>query len=102
MNNTSQHILKKPALRCLYLLLSIFERGISLFLPQYKEIPFDIFNVCIICNMSKRNTVGLRQEVYSRLKNKGRFGESFSELISRLLDESEEIPNLNDGGKKFN
>jgi predicted CopG family antitoxin len=51
--------------------------------------------------MSKRNTVGLRQEVYSRLKNKGRFGESFSELISRLLDESEEGPILNDGGKKF-
>jgi predicted CopG family antitoxin len=50
--------------------------------------------------MSKRNTVGLRQEVYSRLKNKGKFGESFSELISRLLDESEETPSMNDGGKE--
>lgn len=31
--------------------------------------------------------VALRQEIYDKLRNKGKFGESFSELISRLLDE---------------
>ena len=30
--------------------------------------------------------VALRQEIYDKLRNKGKFGESFSELISRLLD----------------
>jgi hypothetical protein len=31
--------------------------------------------------------VALRQEIYDKLRNKGKFGESFSALISRLLDE---------------
>jgi predicted CopG family antitoxin len=30
--------------------------------------------------------VGLRYEVYTRLKDQGRFGESFSELVSRIID----------------
>jgi predicted CopG family antitoxin len=37
--------------------------------------------------MYKRVTVGLRQDVYTRLRNKGRFGETFSDLVSRLIDE---------------
>jgi predicted CopG family antitoxin len=37
--------------------------------------------------MYKRVNVGLRQEIYDKLRTKGRFGESFSVLISRLLDE---------------
>jgi predicted CopG family antitoxin len=37
--------------------------------------------------MHKRINVGLRQEIYDKLRTKGRFGESFSVLISRLLDE---------------
>ncbi len=37
--------------------------------------------------------VALRQEIYDKLRNKGKFGESFSELISRLLDE------LNENGR---
>jgi predicted CopG family antitoxin len=37
--------------------------------------------------MYKRINVGLRQEIYDKLRTKGRFGESFSALISRLLDE---------------
>jgi predicted CopG family antitoxin len=39
--------------------------------------------------MSKRINVGLRQDVYSKLKDKGRFGETFSDLISRIVDELE-------------
>jgi hypothetical protein len=37
--------------------------------------------------MYKRVTVGLRQDVYTRLRNKGRFGETFTDLVSRLIDE---------------
>jgi hypothetical protein len=37
--------------------------------------------------MSKRVNVGLRYEVYAKLKDKGRFGETFSDLISRIIDE---------------
>ena len=35
----------------------------------------------------KRCTILLKEDIYKRLKTKGRFGESFSELIYRLLDE---------------
>jgi len=41
--------------------------------------------------MQKRVNVGLKYEVYNRLKKKGQFGESFSELIGRVLDELEII-----------
>lgn len=37
--------------------------------------------------MYKRITVGLRQDVYARLRNKGKLGETFSDLVSRLIDE---------------
>jgi predicted CopG family antitoxin len=40
--------------------------------------------------MYRRITVGLREDVYVRLKDKGRFGESFSELVGRLLNDLEE------------
>lgn len=36
--------------------------------------------------MNKRVNVGLRYEVYTRLKDQGRFGESFSDLVSRIID----------------
>ena len=39
--------------------------------------------------MYKRVTVGLRHDVYAKLKDRGRFGESFSDLVSRLIDEVE-------------
>jgi len=29
----------------------------------------------------------IKEDIYNRLKTKGKFGESFSELICRLLDE---------------
>jgi predicted CopG family antitoxin len=36
---------------------------------------------------NKRCTILLKDDIYKRHKAKGRFGESFSELICRLLDE---------------
>jgi predicted CopG family antitoxin len=38
--------------------------------------------------MQKRITVGLRQDVYDTLASRGRFGESFSDVVSRLIEES--------------
>ena len=35
----------------------------------------------------KRCTILLKEDIYQRLKTKGKFGESFSELICRLLDD---------------
>jgi predicted CopG family antitoxin len=35
--------------------------------------------------MNKRVNVGLKYEVYARLKDQGRFGESFSDLVSRII-----------------
>jgi predicted CopG family antitoxin len=42
------------------------------------------------CTSSKRCTVLLKDDVYNRLRKMGRFGESFSDVISRLIDESGE------------
>ena len=39
--------------------------------------------------MSNRTTISIKSDVYSKLKEQGRFGESFSDLLSRLLDQSE-------------
>jgi hypothetical protein len=50
--------------------------------------------------MYKRITVGLRQDVSTRLRNKGRFGETFSDVVSRLIDEIEAII-VDKGGHKF-
>jgi predicted CopG family antitoxin len=41
----------------------------------------------IDCSSYKRCTLLVKEDVYRRLKAKGRFGESFSTLIDRLLDE---------------
>ena len=35
----------------------------------------------------KRRTVTLKDEVYTRLSKEGEFNESFSQLISRILNE---------------
>jgi predicted CopG family antitoxin len=37
--------------------------------------------------LSKRTTVSLDIEVYNRLRSKGKFGESFSQLVSRVLED---------------
>lgn len=39
------------------------------------------------CSPNKRCTVLLQEQVYKRLKTSGQFGESFSDLVARLLDE---------------
>ncbi|HEY7111098.1 MAG TPA: hypothetical protein VH415_16850 [Nitrososphaeraceae archaeon] len=41
--------------------------------------------------MSKRHTVSITSNVYTRLRNHGHFGESFNDLVSRLVDEIEEL-----------
>jgi predicted CopG family antitoxin len=50
--------------------------------------------------MDKRVNVGLRYDVYSRLKERGRFGETFSDVVSRIMNESV-LPTIKkeDGGK---
>jgi predicted CopG family antitoxin len=37
----------------------------------------------------KRINIGVRYDVYTKLKENGKFGESFSDLISRILKEYE-------------
>jgi predicted CopG family antitoxin len=37
----------------------------------------------------KRTTISLDAQVYQRLKSQGLFGETFSELISRILEEND-------------
>jgi predicted CopG family antitoxin len=48
--------------------------------------------------MSKRITIGLRDDIYLKLKDKGKFGESFSDLVSRMLLE---IDNKRKIGEKW-
>jgi len=47
----------------------------------------------------RRCTVLLREEVYQRLRKKGLFGESFSDLINRLLTEMDKIKDEENNGK---
>jgi predicted CopG family antitoxin len=49
--------------------------------------------------MSKRVTIGLRDDIYLKLRDKGKFGESFSELISRILQENDNKRNIGEGYK---
>lgn len=46
-------------------------------------------------SLCKRCTVLLREDVYERLSSKGRFHESFSDLVARLLNELDEIRGMN-------
>ena len=39
--------------------------------------------------MNRRVNVGLRYDVYTKLKDKGKFGETYSDLVCRIIDESE-------------
>jgi predicted CopG family antitoxin len=36
--------------------------------------------------MAKRYTISIKDKTYQRLKHRGQFGESFSDLVSRILD----------------
>jgi len=49
--------------------------------------------------MSKRVNIGLRYEVYTRLKEEGKFGESFSDLISRIIDAATKNIVIQEGGR---
>ncbi len=39
----------------------------------------------------KRINIGLRTDVYTKLKDKGKFGESFSELVARIIDDADKL-----------
>ena len=45
----------------------------------------------MVRDMYKRVTVGLREDVYTRLKEEGEFGETFSDLVSRLLNKLKKL-----------
>jgi predicted CopG family antitoxin len=47
----------------------------------------------------EKNTVLLTKEVYQRLREKGKFGETFSDIVERLLNQSDFFENKNKGGK---
>jgi len=50
--------------------------------------------------MSKRHTVSIRHSTYEELKSAGKFGESFSDLLSRILDELRGEENKSESGHK--
>jgi predicted CopG family antitoxin len=49
-------------------------------------------------SMNKRHTITVNDDIYTRLRNYGRYGDSFSTLIARLLNEIE----THVGGKRYN
>jgi predicted CopG family antitoxin len=50
--------------------------------------------------MCKRVNVGLRYEVYDKLRDRGKFGETFSDLVSRLIEQSETTTMDNGAGQQ--
>ena len=44
------------------------------------------FNILIVSLNEMRHTITLNEDAYVKLKNRGRFGESYSELILRLVN----------------
>lgn len=72
----------------------------------YNIIPNKSYSHYIDCGMNnqthyqsgaKRTTVSLDANVYHRLKSRGEFGETFSEIIGRILDQ---LDARNRGSKK--
>ena len=47
----------------------------------------------------EKSTVLLTKDVYQRLREKGKFGETFSDLVERLLNQIDYFDNKNKGGK---
>ena len=41
----------------------------------------------------EKSTVLLTKEVYKRLREKGKFGETFSDIVERLLDQIDSFDN---------
>ena len=48
----------------------------------------------------EKSTVLLTKEVYHRLREKGKFGETFSDIVERLLNQIEYFEN-NQKGEKY-
>ena len=47
----------------------------------------------------EKSTVLLTKEVYKRLREKGKFGETFSDIVERLLNQLDYFENKNKGGR---
>ena len=47
----------------------------------------------------EKSTVLLTKTVYQRLREKGKFGETFSDIVERLLNQIDNYENKNKGGK---
>jgi hypothetical protein len=68
---------------------------------QYNIIPNKYYSIYNLGNLnsrtqsvSKRTTVSLDMQIYQRLRSRGHFGESFSDVLTRVLDQLENT----DGG----
>lgn len=46
-----------------------------------------------------RHTITLGHQTFVRLKKKGTFGESYTELVSRLLDQLENVKDIQGGSR---
>ena len=46
-----------------------------------------------------KSTVLLTKQVYQRLREKGKFGETFSDIVERLLNQIDYFEDKNKGGK---
>ena len=46
-----------------------------------------------------KSTVLLTKKVYQRLREKGKFGETFSDIVERLLNQIDYFEDKNKGGK---
>jgi predicted CopG family antitoxin len=53
-------------------------------------------------SVNKRVNVGLRYEVYTRLKEQGKFGESFSDVVSRIMETANKSTVFREGGDRLN
>jgi predicted CopG family antitoxin len=49
--------------------------------------------------MYRRITVGLRHDAYAKLRDRGKFGESFSDLVLRIIEEANMNTTLERGEK---
>ena len=71
-----------------------------LIINTYNTLQNKCYELYIGCNlntptycqtMTKRTTVSLDARVYQRLKSRGEFGETFSEVVRRILDQLDAI-----------
>jgi Putative antitoxin len=72
----------------------------------YNILHYKCHSIYDLCKMNnnhqaclKRTTISVDAKVYQRLKSQGQFGESFSELISRILEEINNKRNMDEDYK---